>query len=355
MTVSEASVGRKNNLNFIRLIASLMVLYGHAFFISHGVNHKGLIGRATNEQELMEGLAVDIFFIISGFLITRSYDNKKSLWSYVKARFLRIWPLLFVVTILCAFVLGPLYNIYTGAGLDDYFSIAVLKFLRNGIFYCTYFDLPGVFLNHYNVGVNGSLWTLTYEVICYVLVAVSAPLWQKKKGSMPVLFALLSGVFLCYYYGDFGGVAFLSSTVILRMSRLGLCFLSGSIFYLYGENISFNLRNSIISIVLIILGCLVGGFDICFALGGAYFIFYLAFQKKLVVSWYDKIGDLSYGVYLLAFPVQQLVVEFCGIDINFVRTMSSWWNIVISTIIVLPLAWICWHLIEKPCLSLKDK
>ena len=355
MTINEAAIDRKNNLNIIRLVASLMVLYMHSFAVSVGVQDEDIFYLLTNHKDLAGGIAVYIFFIISGFLICKSYDRSRSLINYAKARFLRIWPLLFVVTIVSAFVLGPILSEYT---FSQYFSYGDISgFLLNLVFISSDTNLPGVFPNHYIHSVNGSLWTLMYEVIWYILVAATAVLWKKRKVIVPFMYLILTALYLAVNSGLVVGIALLNSGYALNMSKLGMFFTMGMSYYLYSDRIKLSFRAFLIAIIGLVLGILFGNFILTFSIFGAYIIFYIAFQKRFIATWYDKIGDLSYGIYIMAFPIQQTLVECLGKPTYGYNTLSmnSYLNMLLTLVIVLPLSYLTWHFIEEPCLKLKNK
>ncbi len=353
MTLRELSSDRHNNLNIIRLVASLMVLYMHSFSVCISDSSGDITYFLTNHKQLSGGLAVDIFFIISGFLIARSYDRSKNLWSYVKARFLRIWPLLFVVVMITAFVLGPLAS---SCSLTEYFQPDLFKFLRNMFFINTYSYLPGVFNYHYNHSLNGSLWTLQYEVICYALVAITAFLWRKYKGTAPAFALILAGLYAYVTYGTAFSFGPLSANFISNFVRLAMFFAVGMTYYSYEEKIKLTFRGFCLALAGLVIGILFFEFEIFFAIFGSYIIFYLAFQKHFVAGWYDRVGDLSYGIYIMAFPIQQLWLDIVGHPTEYYNTMTMnpYLNMVLTLLVVLPLSWFTWHYIEEPCLRLKN-
>ncbi len=355
MTINEAAIDRKNNLNLIRLIASLMVVYMHSYALCIADQTRDVFYTLTNHKALAGGIAVYIFFIISGFLICRSFDRTKSVGSYFKARFLRIWPLYFVVIMVAVFVLGP---IITELPFNIYISDGSLQYLRNLYFDSEYSGLPWVFINHYNQSVNGSLWTLMYEVVCYILVAVTALVWKRFKSSAFVASGVLGCLYLVQTHSSFGNNSFLSNAVVSNFVKLGFFFTIGMGYYLYGDKIKLSLGIFALAIVGLVLAILFADFIIGFGVFGSYIIFYLAFQKRFVASWYDKIGDLSYGIYIMSFPIQQTLIELLGAPKNEyskILIMNPHKNMALTFLIVIPLAWLSWHLIEKPCLSLKNK
>lgn len=354
LTLAEASIGRQNNLNIIRLIAALMVLYMHSLNICWGHDHDDIIFIMTGGMETAGGLAVDIFFIISGFLITRSYDRCDSLIKYVKARVLRIWPLLFIVVTLTTFVLGPLL---TTVPMQEYFNFSeLMKFYRNAFFVNTYSDLPGVFLNHPVKSLNGSLWTLMHEVICYGLVVLFAPIWKRLKAFAPISFLASALIYIYMIKAGVSDVAFLSGSFLYLFVKLYMFFAAGMSLYLFADKIIIDGRVALAQLVFLVVGSFVLDFCFFFAVCGSYIILYLSFQKKFVSTKYEKVGDLSYGIYVFAFPVQQLVLHYMGEynDVYYLY-MNPYLNMLVSLVIVVPLAWCSWRFIEKPCINLKNK
>ena len=352
MTINEAAIDRNNNLNIIRLIASLMVVYMHAFAICIADQSKDVFYTLTNHKALAGGIAVYIFFIISGFLICRSFDRTKSVVKYFKARFLRIWPLLFVVVMVMAFVLGPILSEYS---FEEYMQGDILGFLKNIFFIHNTTTLPGVYNYHYNHSLNGSLWTLMYEVMWYVIVAVISPLWKRFKASGIFIVVALGGIYILYTYNSPGDIGPLTASFMLNFSKLGMFFAMGMCYYLFGDNIKISWKLAMVAVAGLVLGICFTDFIITFCIFGAYIIFYLAFQKRFVATWYDKVGDLSYGIYIMAFPIQQTLVECIGTPTEIYHTMSMdpYLNMLYTLIIVIPLAWISWHCIERPCLRIK--
>ncbi len=354
MTIKEAAIDRKNNLNIIRLIASLMVLYMHSFAICIGNQSKDIMYTLTNHKSLSGGVAVYIFFIISGFLICRSFDRSSSVLSYAKSRFLRIWPLFFIVISVSTFIIGPIFTEYP---LWIYFKSEILDYFKTLTFISSDALLPGTFQYHYNHSINGSIWTLAYEVLWYIIVVLISPLWKKHKSFSFVLWLLLGGIYISYKYLGASVIPFVPVDFMINFSMLGLFFTTGMIFYLYENKIVLSFKLFVIAFTGLILGILFAEFVITFAIFGSYIIFYIAFQKKFIATWYDKIGDLSYGIYIMAFPIQQVLCECMGSPTKVYNTMSMnpYINMLVTLIIIIPLAWCSWNFIEQPCLKLKNK
>src|SRR5690606_32522939 len=157
---------RENNFDFLRFLAASAVVFGHSFWLS---------GRgATEPLRLLTGsydtadIAVHVFFVMSGFLIAASWLNSRNPIEFFGKRALRIFPALCIAILLTVLVVGPLATRWP---LDEYWSDGqTLRYLSN-IALLTQFHLPGVFAdNPFPHTVNGSVWTLPYEVMMYVSV-----------------------------------------------------------------------------------------------------------------------------------------------------------------------------------------
>jgi peptidoglycan/LPS O-acetylase OafA/YrhL len=134
------------------------------------------------------------------------------------------------------------------------------------------------------------------------------------------------------------------------MQNFLLFFLSGCCYYYYRNNIP--KTRSIAYFCMVMLALAIIGtkfFEIFIAIFGAYLLFYFVFSKKVKLPDTAKFGDLSYGIYLFGWPVQQLVMVYLGHKLNFWGTLS------VSLLFLVPIAFASWHLIEKPALALKNK
>lgn len=159
------SRGRNNNLNLIRFIAALMVILGHSYVATTAGKEHEFMCIITQNQLDFGGLAVSIFFVYGGFLICKSMHRLENAKYYFKARIIRIFPPLIFVTFVMAFIVGP---IVTELSIDSYFtSVGTYKYLLNSFMILVH-DLPGVFLENMQTAVNGPLWTLPVEFLCYI-------------------------------------------------------------------------------------------------------------------------------------------------------------------------------------------
>ena len=158
-----------NNLDFLRFLAAGLVIIGHCFAFL-GIRRDPLV-ELTGYQGF-SSLGVNFFFFISGMLITRSWLITPSPPAFWVKRCLRIFPGLVVAVLFCVLIVGPMA---TDLPMASYFSHRdTYRFLWNCLWPDRFFFLPGVFEHHPNAAVNGSLWTLPYELCCYLIVFCAA-------------------------------------------------------------------------------------------------------------------------------------------------------------------------------------
>ena len=307
MKLVEISKGSNNNLNIIRLLAAYMVIFGHSFSLTDsGLDY---VKRVSGEQTSFGDLAVSIFFFLGGFLVLKSANNKQAFKPYFKARCKRIFPELWLVVLFSVFIVGPLF---TNMPIVEYFTdLKTYKYLLNGIFVLIH-NLPGVFLNNkYNPTVNGALWTLPVEFMCYFACYVFYKLFYLKKKSIVFTVPLV----LCIYIG----VLLLNNTSLVFIIRPVVFFYVGMLFYTYRESITINIGLFVASIGLTALSMILGGYSIISLVCFSYIITYLGFGTKHKISFSFFGLDITYGIYLTGFVVQQClcslipdISQFCN-------------------------------------------
>lgn len=342
-TVSECLNDRKNNYDFIRFIAALLVIIAHAYPLT---SHSGeFFLELSNGQMNLGALAVATFFVISGFLITQSYDRNPDIIKYFKARILRIYPALIMATIFGVFVIGlmvttlPKTEYLTNSDTYNYLKVIFLFPME--------WTLPGVFeSSSFNQSINGSLWTLPYEIICYVFVVVTGVLGALKNKYIVLSFFLFSLYIKNYLIlvipTDFAWV------YLPDFFNLFPYFAAGMVIYAFRDDIILNKQYALLSLALLVISFIFGGFVTVFTIFGSYLIVYIAYSKKLKFYNFAKFGDFSYGLYIYAFPIQQSVTYF-------ISDISVFTNIIISIPLTLIVSYCSWHLIEKPAMKLKNK
>ncbi|RBL68119.1 acyltransferase [Pseudomonas sp. MWU13-2625] len=334
-TLADVFVGKNNNLTFIRLVAALSVIYGHTSAIVAGAPADWVA--VTTGYAFIGGVAVDLFFLISGFLVTASIMNG-GVKNYVIARALRIYPALWVNLILVTFVLG---SIVTTLSVSDYLTrgetwsyFKGLAFTFRGGFF-----LPGVFTTNHDQAVNGSIWSVLYEVWLYVVVLFFYILGLMRSRAV---FNTLFFVLIVVLWNDKSYVpAAVSSATAMHVCLL---FYIGSFLYINRDSVP--ISPYFLLIALFLAGITLGTdkFPYGYILLLVTFFCTVSFLKQF--AWMDKWGDYSYGVYLYGWPAQQLVAwafpDFSGTQ-----------NCLAASAIALVCGIASWHLIEKKAMRLK--
>lgn len=340
VTVEEVCSGRDNNFNLIRMLAAAGVLVSHAFPIASGPGTLQPFEAATGFT--LGWICVAIFFAISGFLITRSFDRKPHIESWLAARIMRLFPGLLVVSILIALLYGPAF---TTLALADYFrSPATYLYVpRNVTLVSLQYGLPGVFVtNPYPLAINGSLWTLVHEVGCYFGVFLAGVLGLLASRRM--FAGVLVLYFAAYLTMALPGVAETIHPKIFALRSLSFPFAVGMAFYVWREQIRLSYA---VAVGLAVVAALLRPtllFAPAFMIAIAYAIFVLAYRPGGFLRRYNALGDYSYGIYIYAFPVQQALVAALG-------PMSPAENILMAFPITLLIAIASWTLVEKPSLD----
>jgi peptidoglycan/LPS O-acetylase OafA/YrhL len=326
---------RANGLNALRLLLATSVIVWHSF---------PLTGRTVDwgpaRQLLAEG-GVDGFFAISGFLITMSWARHPEAPTYCRARFLRIMPAYWVCLVVTAFVLVPVGIALAGQGsasLGDRFGYVV----HNAALWMGDFRVgaspEGV---PYTDAWNGSLWTLFWEAVCYVgVLAVGAlGLLRRPKRTVVVLFVTMFAMHCATVYGPVDHFA------AVAMGRFGLLFAAGALVWAFADALP--VRPALVAgagAVVLVASFLpeyrtVAALPLAYALVGA--------GALLKARIWHPANDVSYGMYIYAFPSQQLLAS-AGLAAAPVALFM-----VASALLTLPMAALSWFGIERPALRLK--
>ena len=343
-TLKAVDVARENNLNLIRFVAASAVIFSHSYSAVTGVPGQDPVARLTG---IVPGnLAVDVFFLISGYLVTKSLLSRGSVGNFILARLLRVVPALLVCTSLTALVLGPLVT-----------SLPTMEYLRSGKPWNYIFQnvillsfgtiptgLPGVFADLPKAGmVNGSLWTLPFEVWMYVSLAALALVGLMKRRTFILLAAGLSAV---VYLTD-QAVGVFEPGLLKNLCRFITWFYAGAAFLLCRAVLPMSLGIALILAVLALVSVPMGFQSVVLPVAVAYNVFALAFLLKGPILAFNKLGDFSYGLYIYAWPIQQCLVA----AIPGIHPLNLF---VLAFLMTLVPAVISWFVIEKPALGLKD-
>jgi len=346
-TISDSVVkGRANHFTLMRLAAAYAVLFAHSYALSTGHAGRDPITKLIYSWwgQGAGSVAVVTFFVISGFLISASYLHRDNIFGFLEARILRIFPALFIAVLLCVFVVGAWV---TSLSLDNYFSNrGTWSFVWNNITLLggVQFKLPGVFLeNPWAGGVNGSLWTLPIELYMYCMVMLVGLLGILKQRALFNLFAIVFCMALFVLQQEW----LLIDGIPAKHASLMMAYIAGVFFYVNRAFIPLNMPTFLFVMVSLFLLHETVVWPVVQVFGFAYIVLFLALHPQVRLPNIDKWGDYSYGLYIYAFPVQQLVAKYI--------TTSPIEMLFYSTLITFPLAVLSWKYVEKPALRLKGK
>lgn len=334
-----------NNFDFLRVLAALLVLISHCpELFNYSVFNSDPLNQSIGMG--MGRTAVLIFFIISGYLITRSWESKKSISKFFISRFLRIYPALIVITILSVFVLGPLL---TTLNTSEYFNHhTTYKYLENVSAYRMTYYLPGVFEDNPLKGsINGSLWTIAYEFTCYLVIALVGVLsiLKRKYGIVIILLGLI--LVDIFFKEQWNSIVIPVLGIDFKTLTPGLLFfLAGAAYYKYRSEVPFNLLGVLLSFaILYLLRDTTFYFSISI-LVFPYLVLSIVFMPIPFLNKVGKYGDFSYGIYLYAFPIQQILALF------FYPKISGPILILLTLLCLAIFSFLSWNLVEKPAINL---
>lgn len=334
----------KNNFDFLRLVFALLVIISHSYPLS-GSTSNDLLYRITDGQEICSGIGLKGFFTLSGYLVFQSYERSNNIFDFSIKRVLRIYPGLIVVLTLTV-LLAPL--VYEGT-VPYFENSSVWRYIPMGItLHKIQPGIDGVFENNpFRKVINGSLWTIQYECVLYILLSFFFLIKNRinaTRASIIILYILMLAQ--VYVVGDrlpFKGACFF----INNFTGFGLFFLGGALLASFKYD---RLKNNnlilVLSILLIILSFILNLYT--YTKWILFPVAVISFGLKstaIISSLKDAIGDLSYGVYIYAFPVQQTLVHFY--KLNYIQLM------ILASLISLVLAYGSWHLVERRALRLK--
>jgi FkbM family methyltransferase len=336
---------RDNNFNLLRMIAAGAVLVSHAYPISLGM---GAVEPLSTALSMSLGtLALVTFFVISGFFISQSFENRSGLLAFCVARVLRIYPGLLVVLLFTVLVIGPIFTRLTmRAYFTDVETISYVPY--NLSLKWLQYELPGVFTqNPYPPAINGSLWSLFYEVVCYGMVAAVGALGLTGRSWKFCIFLTL---YVLIYFGlDLllpSHNYLIGHPLLEYLHELTYPFVLGMVVYHFRRFLITNLN------LLMCAGA--GGiallsyrspfFREAFVLFWTLLIFYLGYLPFKPLNIYNRVGDYSYGMYIYAFPCEQIgAALWPGITPIALIAVSLPATLAFSTL--------SWHLIERRALA----
>ncbi|SPM38588.1 Peptidoglycan/LPS O-acetylase OafA/YrhL, contains acyltransferase and SGNH-hydrolase domains [Mycobacterium numidiamassiliense] len=342
MKLGHAFDPRNNALNAWRLVLATGVILWHSF---------PLTGRhvpfAAGYQFLSQ-VFVDGFFAISGFLITSSWLKNPRLRDYFVARGLRIFPGLWVCVAVTAFVIAPISVAVQGGSVSHLLTSGkpIQYVLNNALLNVLYSGIDGTPRGVPFPGAwNGSIWTLIPELLCYIAVAgfgVAGLL--RRRWLLPTLMVLMLACSVLVT--PWHGFTQLWTPAAIG-ARFAVMFLAGALLHQYQHVIPARWSLVAVSAVIVLAANWSPNYRVFAAIPLAYAILVsgaLLHDKRLRLR-----TDLSYGVYIYAFPMQQLLIV-CGLGVLHPLVFFP-----VAALATLPLAALSWFLVEKHAIALKSR
>ena len=329
----------RNSFGFLRLAFAALVIVAHTPELYDGNRSRELLTMAFGTITFGE-LAVDGFFLVSGYLITGSWLKNPDVGAYLRKRVARIFPAFLVCSAITVLLVAPL----AGASLN---GSSLLLNLRLS------FQLAApivnyVFLKTPYPALNGAAWTIPYEFRCYLIVIILGLLGAFRR---PWIIGALVGLEYLGYHAvpatwspdiPFYGTLFGS---VHESFRLVSVFLIGSLFYLWREAIVFTRRGVLVSCLALPV-CLL--FTLTAHLGvmafGGYLTFAIAAHGKGALTEINNRNDVSYGLYLYAWPIEKLLMWF-------LPALPLVAYGVLTLALSYAAGWTSWLLVEKATLS----
>lgn len=327
------------------MFASLVIV-SHVPELVDGDRGREVLTRLTGTTSFGE-LAVDGFFVISGFLITASYANGRSALSYLFKRAARIYPGFLAASLFSLLVVAPL----AGACLEYGAARAALGAGIRMILLARP-TAPGAFADQHHAdrftALNGATWTIQYEFLCYLLV-IALGFFGLLRRPGPLVAATLLCLAVDAFLPD-GGLAWLSRPMLLpapapALFRLVGMFLAGASFHALRHHLRFSplpISASAVGLAITIRIAPLSGFGV--AAFGGYLIFAAAtLGGSTRLARVNDRNDISYGVYLYAWPIQRLLMRHMGLTNPLLLGLLTW-------SLAVACGWASWLLVERPAM-----
>ncbi|WP_131746282.1 acyltransferase [Frankia sp. Cppng1_Ct_nod] len=344
--------GPDNSLNFLRLILAMVVMTSHGWSL-------GEFGLLRLGHYDVSALAVDGFFVISGFLVTRSNARMGSTTRFLWHRFLRIYPAFWVCLVVVAGFFAPLGWLHAHGSLHGFMSArhGPLQYIvGNSTLHIKFYDVAGTPVGgslpaKYSTqpgAWNGALWSLWWELLCYLGIAVLGlvGVLQRRRSVVVLLTAIMWAALVVHRLAPDFASGLLGSSFADGTLRLGPLFLSGSFFFLYGNRVPVSGWLAAVAALLVTGSMFLAEPHLIMPVPLAYLCLWLGIRLP-----FHRIGaknDLSYGLYIYSSPMQQLMALY-GVQYHGALVYFS-----LFTAGSVALATASWFAIERHALRMKN-
>nr|WP_199038347.1 acyltransferase [Dyella sp. ASV24] len=336
-TLRDTIESHNNNYTLVRLILAASVIYFHSFALSPGLHDH--LSIAFLPVTTVGGLAVQLFFFLSGLFVAQSFNKDPHVPSFILKRFMRIWPGLFVCLLVTSIIIAvinkhPTFLQYLK--FDQFYDYT----LRNSVFDLTWY-IDGLLKNNASQSLNGSIHTLPMEAKMYVVLAFIGALDMART---PARLAIAGAI--AFVAVVVPGIVELLPITLLNAdySRAAAAmFLAGVCVY----GLSARLRIRLWQGILLITGAVVstGIAHVFLFYASAAWIMMMIGQSPLIGKLWRPKQDLSYGIYIYGWPSQQIIMALAPIHLT----------AYVLTLIAVPLstafASLSWRFVEKPSIK----
>jgi peptidoglycan/LPS O-acetylase OafA/YrhL len=338
---------RKNNFNLIRFILASFVIFCHNIELLEGDRKNEILYLLFKSPMSIGELSVNLFFLISGYLIVKSWDKNNNAWTFLSNRILRIYPGFIVASIISCFLLGPF------AGNENYFNEFDYRNFFTGLLLLKDPITPPIFIGSFYAFINGPLWTINNEFVCYLIVLLLGLISFIKNKIGWLLFFIT--FFIIMTIGVVFNIEiirnFFSNIIVAEFFEIHwfFSFFIGGTYYLFGR--PYLNRKPIIlltAIITLINFYYNGMIGYALPLFGGYLLLSFAERTIPFLSNFNKLPDISYGIYLYGWPISKFLI--------FYQPKISYWLLnVESFFIAILFGLFSWYLIEKPSININKK
>lgn len=348
--------GRHNSFTFLRLGFALAVVVAHSFTL--GGWGFDPVNSFTRGHAHLGVVAVLCFFVASGYMIAQSITRHPSIARFFLHRVARIIPGFTVNLLLTVFVLVPVVLAWTLPGQQTWTELltygpqSAMDYLAaNWKIRIVQYDVSSFAHNvPFPLTVNGSMWSLWPEVVCYGYLALFSVLRLLRFRSVILaLFVILYFVQVLVYnsspddHGRFSvsrwGYLFLGEP---HHRAVFLAFMAGVVCWVCRDRLPAKHLWAGLAATILLFAAYVGLWRFAWPFTLPYLVIYLA--ARLPFRNWERWGDFSYGIYIYAFPLQQALAAAGLHQQGFLAYMAA------SLALATGAGWASWHGVERPCL-----
>jgi peptidoglycan/LPS O-acetylase OafA/YrhL len=324
-----------------------MVIFYHSFAFT---NHKkDPLAVLTNGQTNFSFVGLAIFFFLSGLLVTQSLYHSSTWKNFLWKRFLRLYPAAWLAIIFCLFILGPLLTTFS---LHSYFTDPLFfQYATSLSLFRVSYLLPGVFVHSpVDPSVNAPLWSISLELKLYLGLLIFYTIKFSYKKVLIVFLVLAAVLVNSFLYDAVENSIrnFSHSFVLYPYVAYTPYFLVGVLCFIYRHKIYSNFYFALFASLIAYVSVKFNFFFLAKIVVIPILVLYASSFKPMLIKKITPKPDLSYGLYVFAYPVQQIISQI-------IRTtnIAAWKLTLLCILCTLPFALFSWYVVEKKALSFK--